>query len=62
MSIHYSPELVKLLMEERLSAARKARALHCCEELAEFAAAEPRRVANLVRNLFRRQSPAACTC
>jgi hypothetical protein len=62
MSINYSPELVKLLMDERLREARKARAIHCCEEIAESAAQVPGRIANLVRTLFRRQSPATCTC
>ena len=62
MSINYSPELVKLLTDERLGEARKARAIHCCQDLIRFTASAPTRAANLVRTLFRRQSPAVCTC
>jgi hypothetical protein len=60
MSIYYTPELVKLVMEERLREARQSNVAHCCEELA---ADEPRTSpADFVRNLFHRQSPAACEC
>ena len=60
MSIYYSPELVKTLMEERVRDARKASSIiHCCEELR---AEVPDRITAAVRNLFRRQSHAACAC
>ena len=60
MSIYYSPVLVRLLMDERLRAARRSRVVHCCEEPA---AREPRTsVAEFVRTAFRRQSPASCEC
>ncbi len=55
MSIHYSPELVKTLMNENLREARRAMEVHCCEE----PRVEPRRS---FRSLFRRQSSAACGC
>ncbi len=57
MSIYYNPELVKLLMDERLREARQANVIHCC---AEPEAAEDRGL--VARYLFRRQSPAACGC
>jgi hypothetical protein len=56
MSIYYNPTLVKLLMEERIREAREANRIHCCEEIA---AVEPRRS---LLDLFRRQSPAPCSC
>jgi hypothetical protein len=60
MSIYYTPELVKLLTEERLREARQSNVAHCCEELT---ADEPRTSpADFVRSLFRRQSPATCEC
>jgi hypothetical protein len=60
MSIYYSPELVKTLMEERVRDARKVSSIiNCC---AELAAEEPSRIVATVRSLFRRQSPATCSC
>jgi len=59
MSIQYSPELVKALMEERLREARRFSSI--MDGRADLAPQEPNRFA-AVRNLFRRQSPAACTC
>ena len=61
MSINYSPELVKLLMNERLHEARNSRMVHCCEEIADE---EPKRsIRGLVLGAFRgRQSPAVCGC
>ena len=60
MSINYSPELVKLLMDERLHEARRSRMAHCCEELL---AEEPRdSLVDRVRTLFGRQSPTTCGC
>jgi hypothetical protein len=55
MSMYYSPEMVRLLMEERI---REAREVHnrCCED---FAPERPRRS---LRNLFRRETPASCHC
>jgi hypothetical protein len=60
MSIYYSPELVRLLMDERIREARQSNVLNCCVE----PAAQQRRasVGDTIRTLFRRQSPAACEC
>jgi len=60
MSIYYSPELVKVLMDDRLRDVRREAKVHCCEALEPDAPARPARASFL--NLFRRQSPAACTC
>jgi len=62
MSINYNPELAKLLIDERLREARKARAIHCCQDFIRSTVNVPTRIANLVRASFRRQSPASCTC
>jgi hypothetical protein len=62
MSINYTPELVKLLMDERLDEARKARAIQCCQDPIGCTVNAPARIANLVRTLFRRPSPAASAC
>ena len=60
MSIYYSPELVRLLMDERIREARRSQAVNCCAEPAER---EPRTsLGDAVRTLFRRQSPTACEC
>ncbi|MGD0247580.1 MAG: hypothetical protein ABSB75_00860 [Candidatus Limnocylindrales bacterium] len=60
MSIYYTPELVKLVMEERLREARQSNVAHCCEELA---AEEPRTsLADHLRSMFRNPSPTACEC
>ena len=59
MSIIYSPELVKVLMDDRIRAARREAFVHCCEELAPDD--EVRSIRERVAGLFRRQSPAACT-
>ena len=57
MSIYYSPQLVKLLMDERQREARVSNALHCCAEI------ESDRPRNSILSLFRRRpSPAACGC
>lgn len=57
MSMYYSPEVVKLLMEERLREARQSNAVHCC---AEFENDRPRN--SILNRFFRRPSPAACGC
>jgi hypothetical protein len=62
MSIYYSPELVRLLMAERLDEARRAGAIHCCQDPVGPVAIAPTGIADRVRTLFRRRSPAACTC
>jgi hypothetical protein len=60
MSFYYSPDLVRTLMDERLREIHKDELLHCCLELE---ADEPERsIQDRLRNLFRRQSPAACAC
>ena len=60
MSINYTPELVKVLMDDRLREVRREEMMHCCEALEPD---EPARSArDAIRNLFRRQSPAACSC
>jgi hypothetical protein len=60
MSIYYSPELVRALMEDRIREARQSNVVHCCQEPA---AREPRTsVAQFLRTAFRRQSPASCEC
>jgi hypothetical protein len=60
MSIYYTPELVKLVMEERLREARQSNIAHCCEELA---AEEPRTsLVDHLRGMFRNPSPTACEC
>ena len=56
MSIYYNSALVRLLTEERIREAREANRIHCCEEIASTA---PRRSP---LDLFRRPSPAACSC
>ena len=55
MSIYYSPELVKVLMNENLREARRFAEVHCCE----VPPAEPK---GSIRSFFRRGSPAACSC
>jgi hypothetical protein len=57
MSMYYSPEIVKLVMEERLTEARRIMLTHCCEDA--LPARRPSRFA-AIRSLFRRESPAAC--
>jgi hypothetical protein len=60
MSINYSPELVKVLMDDRIRAVRRESFVHCCLELLPD---EPARsIRDRVTSLFRRQSPAACIC
>jgi hypothetical protein len=60
MSIYYSPELVRLLMEERIREARQSNVVHFGQEPE---AREPRTsVAEFLRTAFRRQSPASCEC
>ena len=61
MSMYYSREIVKLVMEERLEGARTHNLLHCCEEIAPVA---PKSSAlQTALNMFRRrQSPASCAC
>jgi hypothetical protein len=56
MSIYYSPALVRLLVDERLREAGRARILHEDEQNTHKA---PRRS---VLDLFRRQVPADCAC
>jgi len=60
MSIYYSPELVRVLMEDRLRDARRSQVVHCCEEPAD--SENGTSLVESVRNLFRRQSPASCEC
>jgi hypothetical protein len=56
MSIYYNPEMVRLVMEDRLREARPGRRGLCCAD------DKPAHAPRSLRNLFRRQSPAACTC
>jgi hypothetical protein len=60
MSMYYSPELVRLLMEERLRGARQSNGNYCCmEPMAE----KPRfSVRGPLGRMFSRQSPATCSC
>jgi hypothetical protein len=60
MSMYYGPELLRILQAERIREAREANRLTCCQEIAEAGA--ERSVANQIRDLFRRQSPATRTC
>jgi hypothetical protein len=60
MSIYYSPELVKLLMNERLHEARERNMVHCCEEIVPV---QPKSsIRGAILSPFRRQSPAECGC
>jgi hypothetical protein len=60
MSLYYNQTMVRLLTEERLREARQSNLMTCCME---FEAARPASsVRSTVRNLFRRQSPATCSC
>jgi hypothetical protein len=62
MSIYYSPELVRQLMDERVREARRASFAKCCVEPAadEPTADEP---SHSILSFFRRRpQPAACTC
>jgi hypothetical protein len=60
MSMYYSPEIVRALMEERIRDARRySSIISCCQDLADE---EPGRIRSAVRALFRRQSPATSTC
>jgi hypothetical protein len=56
MSLYYSQHLVRLLVEERLQEAGRARNLR---EVEQNTCREPRRS---VLDLFRRQVPADCVC
>ena len=55
MSFYYSPEIVKLLMEDRVREARTLRN-RCCEKV------EPKEPTSFLRNFFRRETPATCAC
>jgi hypothetical protein len=60
MSMYYSPELVRLLTEERLREARHSNGIYCCmEPMAEKPGPSAR---SLLRSIFSRQSPATCSC
>ena len=60
MSMYYSPELVRTLMDERIREIQKDEFLYCCLELE---ADEPERsIKDRLLSIFRRQSPAACEC
>jgi hypothetical protein len=60
MSMYYSPELVRLLTEERLREARLSNVMTCCQELKSATSKSTSRI-NLL-SLFRRQPPATCNC
>jgi hypothetical protein len=55
MSMYYSPEIVKWLMEERVREARRLQS-PCCET------SMPEESKRSLRNLFRRETPASCDC
>ena len=56
MSIYYNRTLVNLLMDERIREARAVNGLGCCQLAV---ADQPKRS---LFDLFRRQSPATCSC
>jgi hypothetical protein len=60
MSLYYNQTMVRLLTEERLREARQSSVLTCCMELEAERPTSSVRVT--LRNLFRRQSPATCSC
>jgi hypothetical protein len=60
MSMYYSPELVRLLAEERLREARNSNSMTCWQELESARSKSTGR--GLLRSIFSRQSPAACSC
>ena len=60
MSLYYNQTMVRLLTEERLREARQSNALTCCMEPEAERPASSLRVT--LRNLFRHQSPATCSC
>jgi hypothetical protein len=60
MSMYYSHEIVKLVMDERLEGARTHNLLHCCEEPAEV---QPKNsIFEAISRLFARPNQAACDC
>lgn len=60
MSMNYSPELVKTLMEERARELKKDELLYCCLELE--ADRPVRSIQDRLLSLLGRRSPAACEC
>jgi hypothetical protein len=60
MSMYYSPELVRLLAEERLREARLSNVMTCCQELGSARSKSTGR--GPLRSMFSRQSPATCSC
>jgi hypothetical protein len=60
MSLYYNQTMVRLLTEERLREARQSNMVTCCME--PEAARPTSSVRTTLRNVFRRQSPAACSC
>jgi hypothetical protein len=60
MSMNYSPEIVKLVMEERLAEARQQHLLHCCEEIVDVTPKAS--VLDAIVRLFSRPSRTACEC
>lgn len=58
--MYYSPELARLLTEERLREARQSNGIYCCMEPK---AEKPRpSVRGPLGRMFSRQSPATCSC
>jgi hypothetical protein len=60
MSMHYSPEIVKLVMEERLGEARRRNLIHCCEEIVDVERKSS--ILYSVSRVFGRPSRIACEC
>ena len=60
MSMYYSPELVRLLAEERLREARHSNSMTCCQELESARSKSTGR--GPLRSMFSRRSPATCSC
>ena len=58
MSMNYSPELVKTLMDERTREIQKDQFLYCCLDL--DTSRPERSIQDRLLGIFRRQSPAAC--